>query len=152
GFMKSLLTFVLVSTLALPAQAQQPGWLGISIEDGKDQGASVRSVELDSPASKAGLKSGDLVVEYNKTPVVGAVQLTRLIRETPQGRTVDMKIRRDGADQSVQITTGSAPDRIIRMYGTGPVIDLRDRLDSIRNNMPQFEMSMSFTRSGIRVQ
>jgi serine protease Do len=150
--MKILLTFVLACMIALPAHAQQTGWLGVSVEDGKDQGATIRSVETDSPAAKAGLKSGDLITEYNRTPVLGSVQLSRLIRETPPGRTVDLKFRRDNRDQTVQITTATAQDRTVTFFRNGPTIDLRDRLESVRNAVPRFQMTFSYSRSGIHVQ
>ena len=150
--MKVFLTFVLACMIALPAQAQQTGWLGVTVEDGGDQGAAIRTVETDGPAAKAGLKPGDLITEYNRTPVLGSVQLTRLIRETPPGRTVDVKFRRDSRDQTVQITTAAAQDRTMTFFRNGPAIDLRDRADSIRNTLPRFQMTFSSSRSGIDVQ
>ena len=98
--MKFFTAFLLICVSVAPAMAQQPGWIGITIEDGKDQGATIQSVQANSPAEKAGLKTGDLVLEYNKTPVLGSVQLTRLVRETPPGRTVEVKVRRDNRDQT----------------------------------------------------
>ncbi len=145
--MKTLMMFVLVCAIALPVQAQQAGWLGLSIEDGKDQGASIRSVEADSPASKAGLKSGDLIVEYNKTTVLGSVQLTRLIRETPPGRTVEVKVRHDNKDQTMQVTIGSVRDQVT-VFRNRPAIDLRD---AIRNSMPRIEIMVN-ARAGVQVQ
>jgi serine protease Do len=146
--MKFLIAGLLICVAVLPALAQQPGWIGISIEDGKDQGATVQSVQANSPAEKAGLKTGDVVLEYNKTPVLGSVQLTRLVRETPPGRTVEIKVRRDNRDQTVTVTTERAdsafrigPDRSI----------LLDRLDDLRKDMSQIQVRMSFSRSGIRV-
>ena len=68
----------------------------------------IRSVETNSPAGKAGLNSGDIILEYNKENVLGAQQLTRLIRETPVGRTVELKVRRDTGDQTLQVTTEAA--------------------------------------------
>src|SRR5262245_20404129 len=103
--MKFLVALVLVCLSVAPAVAQQAGWIGITIEDGKEQGATIQTVQSNSPAEKAGLKTGDLVVEYNRTPVLGSVQLTRLVRETPPGRTVEVKIRRDNRDQTVQVTS-----------------------------------------------
>jgi hypothetical protein len=90
--------------MAIPALAQDSGWIGIQIEDQKDRGAFIRRVEPNSPAEKAGLKDGDVVLEFNKEPVIGVQQLTRLIRETPSGRTIDMKVHRDNRDETVKVT------------------------------------------------
>ena len=72
---------------AVPAVAQESGWIGVSIEDQKDRGAIIRRVEPNSPADKAGLKEGDVIIEFNRQEVMGVQQLTRLVRETPVGRT-----------------------------------------------------------------
>ena len=40
----------------------------------------------------------------------------------------------------------------ITIFRSGPTIDLRDRMDNIRTNLPRIEMSMSYTRSGLHVQ
>ena len=49
-----------------------------------------------SPASKAGVQAGDLVAGVGTTLTDDPEQLTKLIRKTPQGATIDLKIRRDG--------------------------------------------------------
>jgi predicted metalloprotease with PDZ domain len=62
---------------------QGSSFLGVNIEDGADRGAAVRGVSPDSPASEAGIEVDDLITAFNGTPVVGAVQLTRLVSKTP---------------------------------------------------------------------
>ena len=49
----------------------------------EERGAEVTNVAADSPAAKAGIKEGDVVLEYDGAPVQGIEQLTRLVRETP---------------------------------------------------------------------
>src|SRR4051794_740069 len=48
-----------------------------------EYGVEITRVEDDSPASKAGLKTGDVVLEYNGQRVEGLEQFMRLVRETP---------------------------------------------------------------------
>jgi len=67
----------------------------------EEAGVEVTRVDADSPASKAGLKEGDTVLEYNGQRVEGAEQFVRLVRETPVGRMVRLKIVRAGATQTV---------------------------------------------------
>jgi serine protease Do len=69
----------------------QPG--GIVIED----------VSEDSPAARAGLKKGDIVVEFDGERVRSARQFTRLVRETPAGRKTQASIVRDGQTTSVTL-------------------------------------------------
>lgn len=59
-------------------------------------GAIVDSVQKDSAAARAGLEAGDAIMEFDGNRVRSSAELRRLIRETPAGRTVEMKIVRDG--------------------------------------------------------
>src|SRR5215831_14638925 len=140
---------------AIPTFAQQAGWLGISIEDRKDTGPVVRSVESNSPASKAGLKEGDVITQYNKENVVGVQQLTRLIRETPVGRNVELKVQRDGREQTLQLTTEAArfPQGLGNFEFNMPDVHvLVDRANQARLNVPRVEVSTAFVQAGIRVE
>ncbi len=62
-------------------------------------GAIVTHVQSDSAASKAGIQKGDAIIEFDGERVRSSAELRRLIRETPVGRTVEMKIVRDGKTQ-----------------------------------------------------
>ena len=139
---------------AIPAVAQQSGWLGISVEDQRNTGAVVRSVEPNSPAERAGLKQNDVIVEYNKENVLGVQQLTRLIRETPVGRTVDMKIRRDNRDQTLQVTTEASrfPDALGDIHVNLPNVNVL--ADQVRRSVvaPRVQVRTTFVQSGIQVE
>jgi C-terminal processing protease CtpA/Prc len=89
--------------------------LGVSLEEVRDEdvsrlrlpeerGAVVESVEPDSPAAAAGLQKDDVIVSYQGEPVHSAVQLSRLVRETPGGRKVTLEVSRDGARQALTAT------------------------------------------------
>jgi serine protease Do len=67
-------------------------------------GVEITRVEDGSPAEKAGLKSADVVLEYNGQRVEGMEQFGRLVRETPSGREVKLLISRNGATQSITAT------------------------------------------------
>jgi serine protease Do len=67
-------------------------------------GVEITRVEEASPAEKAGLKSGDVVLEYNGQRVEGMEQFGRLVRETPPAREVKLLISRNGATQTVTAT------------------------------------------------
>jgi len=136
--------------VTIPLLAQQAGWLGVSVEDQKDGGAIVRSVERNSPAEKAGLKEGDVIVQYNKESVMGVQQLTRLIRETPVGRSVEMKVRRNNNEQTLQVTTEAARFDFPNIQIDGPKMNVL--MDQVRRNMPRVEVNTTFVQSGIRVE
>jgi serine protease Do len=80
----------------------------------EDRGVEIKSVAEDSPAAKAGLKEGDVVLDYNGQPVQGMEQFQRLVRETPAGREVKLNIWRGGAPQTVTATIGTRKGMVIQ--------------------------------------
>lgn len=85
--------------------------IGISISDvdgdmkgTASAGVVIDEVDDDSPAAKAGLKKGDVVVEFDGERVRGVRQFTRLVTETPGGRTVTAVVTRDGQRVNLSIT------------------------------------------------
>lgn len=70
-------------------------------------GALIEDVDDESPAAKAGLKTGDIVVEFDGERVRGARHLSRLVQETPEGRTVKATVVRDGTRQTLDVQPGN---------------------------------------------
>jgi serine protease Do len=68
------------------------------------RGAEVTMVNEETPAAKAGIKVGDVILEYNGQPVAGTKELQRLVRETPAGRQVKIELWRNGAPATVNAT------------------------------------------------
>src|SRR5437867_13436790 len=101
--MRGILFGLAALVAAVPAVAQESGWIGVSIEDQKDRGAIIRRVEPNSPADKAGLKEGDDIIEFNRQEVMGVQQLTRLVRETQVRPTVHVKDHRDKPEQTFNV-------------------------------------------------
>ena len=90
------------------------GHLGISVRDveasdAKDAkaGVVIEDVSQGGPADKAGMKSGDTITEFDGERVRSTVQFTRLVRETPDGRSVPVVLSRGGQRVAVTVT----PDR-----------------------------------------
>lgn len=82
-------------------------------------GVVVDEVHPDSPAEKAGLKAGDVIVEYDGERVRSARQFTRLVQETPEGRTVAIGLMRDGKKQTVN----AVPEAGRMTWNFGPEVD-----------------------------
>jgi serine protease Do len=79
------------------------------IEDGDTKGKQtagviVEEVAPDGPAAKAGIRKGDAIVEFDGERVRSARQLTRLVQETPAGRSVNAVLARDGQRTTVTVT------------------------------------------------
>jgi serine protease Do len=86
-----------------PALAKAIGY------DGTD-GAQVQDItKEDSPAAKAGLRSGDVIVEFEGKPVKNPAQLTELVADTPVGRPAQLKYVRDGRTQTTTVNLGERP-------------------------------------------
>jgi S1-C subfamily serine protease len=73
------------------------------------RGVFVTEIVADSPAAKAGIKKGDVVTEYDGQIVEGMLQLGRLVRETPPGRTAKLSVWRDGRSQTLSVQLSAAP-------------------------------------------
>jgi serine protease Do len=91
------------------------GWLGVSVQPltpalatslhaPDTSGALVASVAPDSPAMKAGVKPGDVILAYNGRPVEQARALGTAVAETPVGRPVPITVLRDGARLQLDAT------------------------------------------------
>ena len=144
-----LFVAAILCATVIPAVAQDFGWIGISIEDQRDAGAVIRRLEPNSPAEKAGLKQGDVIVEFNRLEVAGVQQLMRMVRETPVGRTVDIKVRRENHEETFKVTTERAPNlRSGRFEFDFPNINIRTDTFSL----PRVHVSTVFVQAGIRVE
>jgi len=98
------------------------GWLGVTIQRVTPElargfglsdahGALVSDVASGSPAAKAGLKSGDVIVEYNGRKVGRSEDLPRAVAETPIGRDVSLTVIRDGEQVPLQARVARLQDQ-----------------------------------------
>jgi serine protease Do len=71
-----------------------------------EQGVIVRTVEKGSPAEAANLQEKDVILQYAGMPVFSTMQLTRLVQETPEGRSVNLVISRDGKKLDLNVKLG----------------------------------------------
>jgi serine protease Do len=72
------------------------------------EGALVSQVEPDSAAARAGLKPGDVILEYNGTAISDAGQLSARVNTTAPGEHATLEVWRAGKPMSVEVTVGSA--------------------------------------------
>ena len=113
-------------------QKIQRGYLGVGIqrlnEDfaaatgvSKDQGEIIGSIEPGGPASRSGLRVGDIVTKVNGKQVNQDQTLSSLIANTAPGSTVRLDLIREGKPSSVTATVGTRPseDQIAALQGGG---------------------------------
>jgi serine protease Do len=97
------------------------GWLGVSIQpltaelaksfNAKDtKGVLISDVIGESPAAKAGLKPGDILLEFDGKKVEAPADLQRTVGLAQPGQEAKMKIWRDQGEKTIDIRIGEAPD------------------------------------------
>jgi serine protease Do len=72
-------------------------------------GVLVASVEPKSPADKAGIQPGDVILSFNGNPVKSAIELPRIVAATRPGTRVTLEILRGGAKRQIQATLAEFP-------------------------------------------
>jgi serine protease Do len=97
------------------------GWLGVAIQDmnqplaksfglKKPDGALVADVTPDSPAARAGIEVGDVILSFDSKPITRSGDLPPLVGATDDGTKVPMKILREGKMRILQVQVGKLDD------------------------------------------
>jgi Do/DeqQ family serine protease len=127
------------------------GWLGVSIQPldpelaesfGLDRvtGALVTRVLEETPAEKAGLKRGDVLLSFDGKPVRGVKELQLLVASSPLGRPLPMEVLREGTRLTLNVVI------VARDESTAKV-----EPDAEEEVTPWLGMSFEETGKGVRV-
>lgn len=98
----------------------RPGWIGTRVQQltpdladalglRQARGAIVAGVEKNSPAGKAGIREGDVVLKFGDQEPVDMRALCRMIVQGPLGQTVSLTIWRDMKAQDIPVTVAEFP-------------------------------------------
>ena len=104
---------IAIARTATSDDDQKHGFLGVDVEEDTstdEGGALVRRVIEDSPAAKAGLKDGDVIVGFDSAVVRGPEKLTEKIRGTKVGDKVQVEVRRAGKREKLTVEMGERPN------------------------------------------
>jgi len=120
-------------------------------------GVVIDEVYTESPASRAGLKAGDVVVEFDGERVRSARQFSRLVAETPDGRSVKLAAVRDGQRMTIDITPEARGGLNTEWTFSGDFSRLQDLEHDITQMIPKiaapgFEMRTRVRTSRLGVQ
>ena len=130
------------------------GWLGVSIQRvtpeiaeslGIDQsrGALVATVMENSPAAEAGVKTGDVIVEYNGNKITESDQLPLLVARTEIGKTVKMTVLRDKKEIPISVKIAELKEQ--EVVASAPK---EDKLGlTVQNITPQLAESLGLKRA-----
>ena len=115
----------------------------------EEGGVEITLVEQDSPAEKAGLKIGDVVLRYSGQRVEGMEQFSRMVRETAPGREVKIEISRGGAAQTVMVRVAQ---RKLPRVEWGDATPMPDRLDIHIPDLPRSFMTLRSSALGVEAE
>jgi serine protease Do len=79
---------------------------------GSDKGALISSVQDDSPAAAAGLKSGDVVMRFGEHEIESPKDLSRVVAETASGASVPVKVWRDGSEKTLAVKIAEMKEEV----------------------------------------
>ncbi|WP_336936169.1 Do family serine endopeptidase [Acinetobacter beijerinckii] len=115
----------------------------------KPEGSLITQVTAKSPAEKAGLKSGDVILKINGTSISRTSDLLNVLNRVAPGQTVQLDVLRDEKTRTISATLGTAPDDTPAAEDkSNPTSGLGM---SIRN-LTEAEQSRLDVRGGILVQ
>jgi serine protease Do len=106
------------------------GWLGVSIQPltpelaksfglKEPRGVLIADVVKDSPADKAGLASGDVLMEFDSKKVDAPQDLQKVVAVTAPGKGVPMKVWRDKGEKMLEIKVGETPEDTAQLEPSG---------------------------------
>jgi membrane-associated protease RseP (regulator of RpoE activity) len=116
----ALLALGLVAAAPRVSRAADTPWLGVTLQSLNDglrdgmgydgEGVLVSRVLQGSPADRAGLRKGDVIVSLNGRSAESPEQLTRLVRDARVGQTVALVVVRDGDRRALSARLASRPE------------------------------------------
>lgn len=106
------------------------GWLGVQVQRvtpdlaksfglDRERGALVADVMPDTPAAKAGIERGDIIVEFNGRKIDEMNDLPRVVATTPPDADVPMKLLRKGQEKVVQVKVAELKEERAAASGGG---------------------------------
>jgi serine protease Do len=118
------------------------GFLGVRIQDltpalaqefnaPDERGALIGEVEENSAAAEAGLRSGDVIIEFNGKPVQDSTQLRLMVSQTAPGTTGSVKILRQGKERTFKVTLKAMLDQEASTSKGGPAEASEDALTGV---------------------
>ena len=113
------------SSVKIATLNQPMSYIGVNVQEitaeraktlklAEEAGVEVTRVEPSSPAETAGIRTGDVVTQYNGQRVEGIDQFSRMVRETPSGRDARLTVVRGGAAQTITVKVASRNAGLLR--------------------------------------
>jgi len=123
------------------------GWLGVMIQKitpdlaesfnlDRTEGALVGDVIPNSPAEKAGIKRGDVIVKFDQSEVRTMESLPKIVGSTTPGKAVKVEVIRDGKKKVLDVTIAILKDEEIKVAARNPIgIQVQDITPDIAQSL-----------------
>ena len=130
-------TIALIAVVLLGAQEapKKRGFFGAQVSD-SSAGVKIDRIVPDSPAEKAGLKVGDLILAIDGAPVKSQAAFVKLIQERGEGAAIELQVSRDEKDSresnawKLKVTLAAHPQDLLEAPDTAPgMLKVRKTLD-----------------------
>ena len=141
------------------------GWLGVLIQDvtrdlaksfglRKPEGALVSRVVPDSPAEKAGIQVGDIILKFNGKTVVSSDKLPPIVGSTPVGKRVAVEVLRNGKRKTLYVTLGELEEEVAEAEEGGEKAHASsNRLGMVASEVPpKLREQLDLKEGGVLVQ
>jgi serine protease Do len=132
------------------------GWLGVTIQEvtpdlaksfglKEKKGALVAQVSPGSPAEKAGIEQGDIILEFDGKKISEANDLPRIVASTPVGKSSDLKLSREGKvmDRSIKVGEMNEKGEAARVSSPQPSLGI-----TVQNLTPEIAQELGLKKSG----
>jgi len=90
------------------------GWLGVSIEENEEGKVEIIAIEKESPAELAKLKEEDIVLKVELEEIASTKMLVKEIRKRKPGKTITLKIERNGKEIDAKVKLGEYSEKNVR--------------------------------------
>jgi len=108
------------------------GWLGVQVQQvtpelaksfglDRERGALVADVVPDTPAERAGIERGDVIVEFNGRKIEHMNDLPRVVASTQPGADVEVKVLRKGQEKMVRVKVSEMSEERVARGGGGTI-------------------------------
>ncbi len=139
------------------------GWLGVQIQDvtrelaesfgmDKPYGALVSKVIADSPAEKAGVKIGDIIIEFNGNEIETSSELPPVVGMAPINQTATVRLIRQGDKKTLKVKIGLLPDQIQLAEGGVQVTSVNRLAVTVTNLTSEQRKQLQIEKNGVLVQ
>jgi putative serine protease PepD len=110
GFAVPANTVARIAGQIISGKSVKHSYVGVELNANSSGGAQISQVQPNSPASDAGLKTGDVITAINGSTITSTGQFISTVDSYPPGKTITLTVKRAQSTQSIKLTLGTRPN------------------------------------------